>query len=366
MPGSSELFFLHPFRLPSEHAHGIQILRTCEALAAAGTPVRLPVKRNPERPVASIAEALASYGIAPRKGLHIEWLPTRHKGLSGLALRLQILTARHQPVFYARHLRLARIAALRGPVIIELHGLGPETARAVAAADAVVTITAALAARVRELHAPACPVEVIPDAADTGVFRHVEAPGPVRAVYMGQLMPWKGVEILLQALAQVPALPALVIGGRAGYDSRREKLRRMAVELGLGDRVEWAGYLPQAEAWRRLRRGDIGIVPTRAGDSQELSTSPLKLFEYRACGLPVVASDLPALRELVSDGENGALFAEGNPAALTAVLARLASQPEERERLAAGALRGAAERTWAARAARIQDLIARVRAARGR
>ena len=41
MPGSSELFFLHPFRLPSEHAHGIQILRTCEALAAAGTTVRL-------------------------------------------------------------------------------------------------------------------------------------------------------------------------------------------------------------------------------------------------------------------------------------------------------------------------------------
>ncbi len=364
MSGSSELFFLHPFRLPSEHAHGIQILRTCEALAAAGTTVRLPVKRNLERPVASVAEALAAYGITPRPGLRVEWLPARHKGLSGLALRLQILTARGRPVFYARHLRLARVAALRGPVIVELHGLERGTARAVAAADAVVTISAALAARVRELYAPACPVEVIPDAADTGVFRRVEAPGPVRAVYMGQLMPWKGVEILLQALARVPGLPALVIGGRAGYDPRREKLRPMAGELGLEDRVEWTGYLPQADAWQRLRRGDIGIVPTRTGDSQELSTSPLKLFEYRACGLPVVASDLPALRELVAEGENGALFAEGDTAALAAVLARLAAQPEERVRLAAGALDGAAERTWAARATRLQTLIHRVRTSR--
>lgn len=363
MPESSELWLLHPFKLPSEHAHAIQILRTCDALAAAGTPVRLLVKRNPERPVASVAEALARYGIAPRPGLRIEWLPFRHKGVSGLWLRLRVRTAPGATVFYVRHLRLAPLAARRGPVIVELHTLEPDTARAVAAADAVVTLTHGLAAEVRARFAPTCPVEVIPDAADPGVFREVTAPGPVRAVYLGQLMPWKGVEVLLHALARVPGLPALVIGGRDGDDPRRAELQRLAEALGLGARIEWAGWLPPAEAWRRLRAGDLGVVPTRAGGSQELSTSPLKLFEYLACGLPVIASDLPALREVVRSEENGLLFAEGDASALATALARLAASSEERVRLGAGARAGAATRTWAARAARIQSVIARVRAA---
>jgi len=365
MPESSELWFLHPFKLPSEHAHAIQILHTCDALAAAGMRVRLPVKRNPEHPVESFAEALSRYGLAERPGLDLEWLPFQHKTVSGLWLRLRLRTAPGKPVFYVRHLRLAPVAARRGPVIVELHALEKDTARAVAAADAVVSITEALAQNVRARFAPACPVEVIPDAADPVVFREVTAPGPVRAVYLGQLMPWKGVEVLLRALARVPGLPALVIGGRDREDPRREELRRLAAQLGVGERVEWAGWLPPAEAWRRLRRGDVGVVPTRAGGSQELSTSPLKLFEYLACGLPVVVSDLPALREVVRDGENGLLFAEGDPEALAATLARLASDPVLRARLGGAALAGAAAYTWANRAARIQALVTRVRTVRG-
>ena len=364
MPESPELWFLHPFRLPSEHAHAIQILRTCDALAAGGRRVRLFVKRNPERPVASIGEALARYGLTPRPGLRIDWLPFRHKGVSSVWLRLRVRTAAGPPVFYVRHLSLVPVAARRGPTIAELHAVEAGTARAVEVADAVVTITRALAEEVRARFAPAGPVEVIPDAADPGVFREVTEPGAARAVYLGQLMPWKGVEVLLRALARVPNLPALVIGGRDGRDSRRDELQRLAATLGLEGRVEWAGWLPPGEAWKRLRRGDVGVVPTRAGGTQELSTSPLKLFEYLACGLPVVASDLPALREVVRDGENGLLFTEGDPAALAAALARLSTSPELRARLAAGALAGASGRTWAARAARIERVIERALAAR--
>jgi glycosyltransferase involved in cell wall biosynthesis len=366
MPDSPELWFLQPFRLPSEHAHAIQILRTCDALAAAGTRVRLPVKRNPERPVADVREALARYGLAPRPGLRIEWLPSRHKGVSGLWLRLRVRLAPGEPVFYVRHLRLASVAARRGPVVVELHALERDTARAVAAADAVVTITHALAEEVRARFAPPCPVEVIPDAADPGVFREVTVPGPARAVYLGQLMPWKGVDVLLRALAQLPALSALVIGGREGADPRRQELEHLARELGVAERVEWTGWLPPDRAWSRLRRGDIGVVPTRAGGSQELSTSPLKLFEYLACGLPVVASDLPALREVIRDGVNGLLFSEGDAQALAAALARLAADPAERTRLGSEARKGAEERSWAARAERIRALVARVRDGRKR
>ncbi len=363
MPESPEIWFLHPFKLPSEYAHSIQILHTCDALAAAGARVRLFVRHGAERGATSVAEALARTGLSPRPGLTIEWLPVRHKGLSGLWLRLRVRTAPGPPVFYVRHLRLAPIAARRGPTIVELHALGPDTGPAVSAADAVVTITHGLAREVHARYAPVCRIEVIPDAADPGVFREVTEPGPPRAVYLGQLMPWKGVEVLLHALVRVPGLPALVIGGRDGSDPRRDELVRLAGELGVGDRVEWAGWLLPTEAWKRLRRGDIGVVPTRAGGSQELSTSPLKLFEYLACGLPVVASDLPALREVIRDGENGLVFAEGDPDALAAALARLAGSPGLRERIGAAGRAGAAERTWSHRASRIAALAAQISAA---
>lgn len=355
-----DVFYLHPFKLPSEHAHGIQILRTCDALAASGLRVRLPVKRNPERPVASVAEALAGYGLAPRPGLDVEWLPTHHKGISGLALRARILRTRGRPVFYVRLLRLAALAARRGPVVVELHNVERDTEAAVRAASAIVTITRALADVVRERFAPSVPIHVAPDGFDPGTFHEVTAPGPARAVYLGQLMPWKGVEVLLHALARVPALPALVIGGAKGHDPRREELRRLAGELGLAHRVEWAGHRTQAEAWQRLRRGDLGVVPTRAGGGQEWSTSPLKLFELLASGLPVVASDLPALREIVTDGESGLLFREGDGESLAAALARVAADPGLAERLRRGGLETAARYTWEARAAQIRAVVTRV------
>lgn len=360
MPASPEIFFVHPFKLPSEHAHGIQILRTCDALASLGARVRLPVKRNPERPVADIDEALAPYGLAPRPGLDVTWLPTAHHGIAGLALRARILTARGRPLFYVRQLRLAALCARRGPTVVELHALEAGAEAAVGAADAVVTITHALADAVRARFGPGHLVEVIPDAFDPGTFRPVETPGGARVVYLGQLMAWKGVEVLLHALARTDGLPALVIGGRRGDDPRRDELRRMAEGLGLGERVEWAGWLPPHEAWRRLRRGDVGVVPTRAGGSQELSTSPLKLFEYLACGLPVVASDVPALREILTEGESGLFFREGDPEALAVALRRATSEPGLHQRLRAGGLRAAEGRSWEARARRILALARRL------
>ena len=73
------IVYLQPFRLPSDHAHGIQILNTCRALAEAGATVRLPVKRNPARPCRDAAAALAAYGLDPHPRLAIEWRLWLHK-----------------------------------------------------------------------------------------------------------------------------------------------------------------------------------------------------------------------------------------------------------------------------------------------
>ncbi|MBI2900669.1 MAG: glycosyltransferase family 4 protein [Planctomycetes bacterium] len=346
-----EIRYLQPFRLPSDHAHSIQILNTCRALAEAGARVTLMVRRNPERPVRSAEEGLAAYGLAPHPNLVVEWLPTTHKGIAGLAARFRIWRARGC-VFYARHLRLAAWAARRGPVVIELHKFEEAAARAVAAARAIVTITSPLRDLVRERFAPSAPIEVIPDGVDLARFPPPTAAGPARLVYAGQFHDWKGVDVMIAAVARLSGVGALILGGRDDAG-----LRARAREFGVEDRIEWGGFVPQEEIARRLRRGDVGVVPTRALNGQEIAASPLKLFEYMAAGIPVIASDLPSIRDVVRDGENGLLFREGDPEALAAAARRAIAEGRALAERARGDVRSY---TWAARARRIVDIIARL------
>ena len=87
-------------------------------------------------------------------------------------------------------------------------------------------------------------------------------------------------------------------------------------------------------------------------------TSPLKLFTYMASGVPIVASDLPALREVIS--ENTAyLVTPDSPDALAQVVIEVLRDPQEAARRAQGALRAVAEYTWESRAEKILQFLQR-------
>jgi glycosyltransferase involved in cell wall biosynthesis len=124
----------------------------------------------------------------------------------------------------------------------------------------------------------------------------------------------------------------------------------------------WAGHVPPHEVAALARPGDIGVVPTRARHGEEFSASPLKLFEYMARGLPVVAADLPSLRDVVRDGENGVLFRDGDPPALADAVRRLLADPTRRAAIAAQARQDAGRYSWTARAQHILAFITTVRA----
>jgi glycosyltransferase involved in cell wall biosynthesis len=150
----------------------------------------------------------------------------------------------------------------------------------------------------------------------------------------------------------------LLIGGREGSDPFRDALKALAAQEGVADRIEWTGYLPQEEIPRRLRGGDIGVVSTRASNGQDVAASPLKLFEYMSAGLPVVASDLASIRDVIRTGENGMLFREGDPAALAAAVQQLVDDPARRDALAVRAREEAVARySWQARAKHILQFI---------
>jgi glycosyltransferase involved in cell wall biosynthesis len=86
----------------------------------------------------------------------------------------------------------------------------------------------------------------------------------------------------------------------------------------------------------------------------------LKLFEYMASGRPIVASDLPSLREVLADGRNAVLVEPGNPQALTAGIRRIKEDPALAERIARQALEDVRDYTWDRRAERLETLLAEV------
>ena len=358
-----ELWFLHPILLPSDHAHGLHVVQTCAALARSGARVRLLAKRNPARPAPDARAALAELGVEPDPALAIEWLP-RHKAAAGLAARWRVLRAPRGAAFYGTHLRLLATALhrpARAPRIAELHDpvdpQGP-AARVLRRAEGVAFTTPALAAWARDALALRAPSAVIPLGVDLSAFSPAKGAGAPRLVYFGHLYPRKGVDVLVRALAKLPELGALVIGGRDGVDPDLARLRALAAELGVGARLELAVRLPQRAIAPRLRASDIAVLPTRFAKGQELAGS-LKLFEYGACGLPIVATDTPALR---AAGDAVLRFRDGDSRALASRVEELLARPAEREALGRRARALAEAHTWSARARSILAFVDQVAA----
>lgn len=153
---------------------------------------------------------------------------------------------------------------------------------------------------------------------------------------------FKGVDRLLAAMRWLERDDWRLIIAGAG-DLRRDYQRR-AVELGLGDRAVFPGFVPDAQLPDYYRLADVTVLPsTTAGEA-----FGLVLLESLACATPVIASDLPGVRAVVADGIDGYLVAPGDAADLAARLARLLSLPEsERRGLgAAGRRKVAARYSW--------------------
>jgi len=174
--------------------------------------------------------------------------------------------------------------------------------------------------------------------------------------YAGHLYAWKGVDLFLEALARIPEVRGLVVGGHE-KESDLGRLRGLAARLGIQDRVTFTGQLPPVAVPEQLTRADILVLPNPASAISTRATSPLKLFEYMAARRAIVAADLPSLREVLTDDVNALFVAPGDVEALAAGIRRLVNDAALRERLAAAAGRAVAEYSWSRRAERLETLF---------
>lgn len=185
------------------------------------------------------------------------------------------------------------------------------------------------------------------------------APVPVPTIgFLGTLKPWHGLPVLAEAFGRL----VRELGCEArlcivGDGPERERLAQRLAAQGLADRVDWLGALAPADVPAALARFDIATAPY--DDGAGFYFSPLKLFEYMAAGVPVVASRVGHLDRLLDDGHDALLVPPGDAPALAEALRRLIDDPARRLALAAAArTRARRLHTWDAVAQRLLDIAA--------
>jgi glycosyltransferase involved in cell wall biosynthesis len=177
-------------------------------------------------------------------------------------------------------------------------------------------------------------------------------------LYVGRLAEKKGVATLLHAFsilwAQHPELTLSIVG--SGPDERA--LQSLCLDLDLGKRVRFLGRLSHDEIAPLYRNCLATIVPSVVADDGDQEGLGLTAVEAMACGAPVIASDLEALREVIVHERTGLLVKSGDQNALAAAIMRLAADPEMADRLGSAARDEALHRfDWDNVAARYKTLL---------
>ena len=209
--------------------------------------------------------------------------------------------------------------------------------RVFAAADIIVAVSNEVADYLDRHPQARGKIHVIPNGVNAERFEPVPAlrerkEGPFTVGFVGTLKPWHGVDVLIEAFHRlrhrVGDARLLIVGDGPEHG----RLQAQCDALGISPQVEFTGSVDPADVPLQLARMDVGVAPY-----PRLSAfyfSPLKAVEYLASGMPVIASDIGQLRDLVGQAEAGLLCESGNAEAIFQAL--LACHNDETYRQAMG------------------------------
>lgn len=377
--------YVHQDPVPAITPSALQLLQMLDGFGRAGVATTLVAPRSMTHPAALLGHALSpNVNIDTVPELRKRWyFPFASYKFVHLALCRRI-AVRQPPLLYVRNLKLAESLLRRFPEIplfFETHELfaasfaesqhASSTAHArrklealerreafvYARAAGIIALTGALAVDICQRYRIKTPMLVAHDAVDETVLNlpapSVDETEPVW-LYLGSLHPWKGVDILVEALPHCRRGTLWIAGGKPAEIAR---LEARAADLGVAQRLCCLGQVPPTERFGVIAQATACLLPSSATQIGSRYTSPLKLFEYLALGKPIVAADLPALREVVTDGANALLVPVGDAQAVATALNRLATESELARRMAEANLQLATKHTWSQRAERIMTFI---------
>jgi glycosyltransferase involved in cell wall biosynthesis len=167
------------------------------------------------------------------------------------------------------------------------------------------------------------------------------APETRVVLYQGGFSRDRGIEQLIEAIPSVPGAVLVLLG----YGNLQAELERRAADPGLGGRVHIHPAVPPTELLDWVASADVVAMPIQPSTLNHRLTTPNKLFEAMAAGVPVVASDLPGMAEIVRESGAGVLVDPTSPAAIATALREVLASEDERAAMGARAL-AAAHQTY--------------------
>ncbi|MCG3202237.1 MAG: D-inositol-3-phosphate glycosyltransferase [Gammaproteobacteria bacterium] len=254
--------------------------------------------------------------------IHAHWLVPQ--GLAAVVARW--IARRRVPILCTSH--GADLFALRGKFFRRLKTF------VIRQCDALTVVSRSMLTAVAELEGGVqTPIYVSPMGADLrGTFtpdRRLER-SHAQILFVGRLVAKKGLDVLIDALPKIleqyPDARLRVIGD----GPERERYRKLAARQRVAERIDWVGGKPHSELVAEYRRATMLVFPsvkTGSGDQEGLGLVPV---EALGCECPVVASDLPAIRDVIADGETGLLAAHGDPASLAEQIIAFLGDPNRR------------------------------------
>lgn len=363
-----KLLYLANIRFPTEKAHGVQIMKMCEAFARAGVEVELAVPNLqsdiPEDP-------FSYYAITTR--FPITRLPVLECGARGrIRFYIQTFSFALSALFFLRK-RSCDVIYGRDEVVLlatrvfgwkktvwEAHGYFNVVVRRMLRTCPLIVVTSRGIKDFYSAKGSRARILIAPNGIDLGDFTPPTDKGIARrrlglpldayiAMYIGRLDGWKGVQTFCEAADFLTKDIILVaIGGEPDQVPTMKKRYPKIIFL---------GFKPYRDLAHNQAAADVLVLPNTGKDEISRSrTSPLKLFSYMASGRPIVASDLPSTGEIIGPA-SARLVQADNPRALAEGILALSRNPAEAERLSHQAFRDVAAYSWTRRARNILDFI---------
>jgi len=373
------ILYITNARIPTEKAHGLQMLKTVEALRKAGARIRLIVakRRNsitedpfvfygiePSFPVSYLPNTFGplerimpniyfrlqrlSFGIAAFKTA--TFAPERHiltRDIT-LAFFLSLFTGKtvayedHEPKRSWRFLYRFFLRRIRKKIVVARNLM--DAYRLWGVRDGSYLL-APNGVDLAGFAGPKLPRSAWQEFGVPDRYRHV-------ALYVGHFYAWKGVYTLLDAARLLPDVGVVLIGGNT---ADRAKLNAYIGEKGVANAFI-RDFMRHRLVIRYMEIADVLVLPNTASEERsERYTTPLKLFEYMAAGVPIVASKVTSIEGYLDD--SSAYFFTPDDSQSLAHALKEALEDDGQRMKAQAALVAVREWTWERRAAKILDFL---------
>ncbi len=358
--------------IPSTSANSVHVMKMCSAFSKLGHSVTLvhpadsgaEIRLNPD-------EIFAWYGV----GTPFERVRLKCPAIKGRTAihgfrAARVAIKRRADIAYCRDLSSCWFALRNGlRAVIELHMPPTKASRSELLLGrilrhsgllAIVVITQALVSDLQKTwNIDHHKFLILPDAADDCKLAgtaDLQAGNQQQVGYVGSLLPGKGMEIIADLPARCPWAMFHVVGGST------EQVQHWQKHLAGLPNIRMIGHVPPAEAATYVNAFDVLLAPNQpqvlvaGGTDIGRFTSPLKIFEYMSAEKPILASDLPVLREVLRQDENARLVDPTDPDQWALELAMLRDHPDLAKRLGEAARKEWCDRfSWDARARTIVD-----------